>query len=175
MSVERTNPNFGNEPSEPREGHPTNYNWYNDSTHYLAEWIMASSLYKNAHELFSSDTRYGERFLFALENIPYKRAMNDRTTSDNWKDYVVNSNSAWTLQMTDYYNAAMQEIADLVNQYNAYIAALPVNQSAQLQDAGVNASITGEGLSSPSTDMPSSAATTGASTPSASRIATVSL
>lgn len=155
MSIERTNPNLGNSPSEPREGHPTNYNWYNEGTHYLAEWIMASSLYKNAYDLFSRDKRYGERFLYALENIPYKRVMNDRTVSDNWKDYVVNSNSAWTIQMTDYYNAAMQEIDNLVNQYHAYIAALPVNQSAQLQDAGVNSSITGEGLSSPSTDMPS--------------------
>lgn len=77
----------------------------------------------------------------------------------NFWDAVVDAfggTSGFENQLTDLFNQAMDEIRLLMQRYYNFIANLPVNQSEQLRDAGVNASITGEGLtpSSPESVSP---------------------
>lgn len=112
----------------------------------LVQLIKDSSLYKQAYEIFSSDTQYGTPFLRQLEMIPYDFSIRD----PNFWDEVLNffgGTSDWENLISDTFNSAMDEIRLLVQNYYTFINGLPREQVEQLAEAGINASITGEGIS----------------------------
>lgn len=121
----------------------------------IVKMIKESSLYRNAYDVLSADTKYGEPFLFELTAIPESISMRSENFWDKFVD-TFGGTSGYDQQIVDLFGNAMDEIRLLMQRYNNFIANLPVNQSEQLRDAGVNASITGEGLtpSSPESVSP---------------------
>ena len=115
-------------------------------TNPLVSLIQNSRPYKEAYKIFSADTRYGQPFLRQLEMIPYNFSPRD----PNFWDSVTESlggTSDYDNLIQDAFNSAIDEIRTLVQNYYTFINGLPREQVAQLSEAGINAGVTGEGVS----------------------------
>lgn len=101
----------------------------------LSEMIVASPVYQQARQLFSSDARYGQPFLEQLNAISYSMRIPEKGGNR-----VVENN------ITSAYNNVVAQISSLVAEYNNFINSLPETQVEQLKSAGINSDITGEGV-----------------------------
>lgn len=129
-------------------GHTTTFGGRNSQPlDSLTRAIIQSSLYRSAYDLFSSDMQYGQQYLTQLEAIPYARRINDANFWDAASNFV-GFTSSNEKAFTDAFNAAMTEIRSLITNYYSFINSLPESQVNQLRDAGINAAITGQGVSS---------------------------
>lgn len=132
---------------------------YPEGHDYLSELIKNSRTYKEAYQIFSSDTRYGVPFLRQLEMVPHNFSARDPNFWDNASEWL-GGTSDYDNLINDAFNQAMDQISILVQNYYTYINGLPREQVEQLAEAGINASVTGEGVdpSSMSSDPVASAA-----------------
>lgn len=124
-----------------------------DSESTVTKLIKSSSLYKEADRILSSDQQYGASYLSMLRMIPYSHEVRD----ENFWDSVVGflgSTSGYDKAVTDAFNAAMDEIRSLMQDYYSFLSKLPKNEVSQLQEAGINAAITGEGVTTSSMTSP---------------------
>lgn len=133
----------GSKPPRPGELDPVRGDdylptWEEDFPSPIVTLIKQSKLYRDAHSELSADKRYGIMFLSELEAIPESYTINY-----NPRNY---GGSKFDKQMSDMFRDAMDEIRVLMQRYHNFIATLPVSEVEQLQDAGINASITGEGV-----------------------------
>lgn len=111
----------------------------------VADLIKSSPVYSQAYSIFSNDRSYGSPYLMQLEAIPYAHSIRD----ENFWDSVVNAfggTSGFDTAVQDAYNVAMDEIRSLISQYYAFRNSLPSEQVQQMAEAGVNAALTGEGI-----------------------------
>lgn len=140
---------------------------FNEPDVDLSTLITDSKVYKEAYQIFSSDTRYGVPFLRQLEMIPESFSIRD----PNFWDSVVNGfggTSDWDNLLQDAFNNAIDEIRTLVQNYYTFINGLPREQVEQLSEAGINAGVTGEGVS-PSSMTADPVASVGGENPSHSQ------
>lgn len=114
-----------------------------DST--VADLIRASEIYKDAHELFSGDLSYGRPYLLQLEMIPDSYNIRDENFWDNVTEFFGGTSDYENL-IKDSFNAAMDEIRQLVESYYLFKNSLPSEQVRQLAEAGINAAVTGQGI-----------------------------
>lgn len=122
-------------------------------TSLVSNLIHSSSVYREAHDILSADKRYGSSYLSMLEMIPYAHEVRD---SNFWDD-ATNSfggTSGYEIAVKDAFNAAIDEIRTLMQDYYSFLSKLPAEQVQQLRDAGINASITGEGVTPSSMTAP---------------------
>lgn len=115
--------------------------------------IKSSSIYKEAVQILSKDREYGSSYLSMLQMIPYSHEVRD----ENFWDVLANKfggTSGYDKAVTDAFNAAMDEIRSLMQDYYSFLSKLPTEQVDQLRDAGINASITGEGVTPSSMTSP---------------------
>lgn len=115
--------------------------------------ILSSSIYKEALRVLSADREYGTQYLSMLRMIPYSHEVRD----ENFWDSLTNSfggTSGYDKAVTDAFNLAMDEIRALMQDYYSFLSKLPVEQVDQLRDAGINASLTGEGVTPSSVTSP---------------------
>lgn len=117
------------------------------TTSTLARAIRQSELYKQAYEIFSKDPRYGPQFIEQLEMIPSSVTIADKNFWDETSEFF-GATSKYEEAFTDAFNTAMDEIRNLVVSYQNFINSLPSTQVEQLADAGINASVTGQGVNS---------------------------
>lgn len=124
-------------------------------TDMLVQMILSSKIYKQAYDILSSDKSYGTPFLVDLEAVPYSVELRD---SNFWDDVTqaFGGTPGIDSAINDAFNNAMDEIRIIVQNYYTFINSLPSEQVQQLQEAGINAAITGEGVSPSS--MPESLA-----------------
>lgn len=122
------------------------------STNPLESLIKNSNLYKQAYQIFSSDTQYGTPFLRQLEMIPGSFSVRDSNFWDDVTDFFGGTSDHENL-IKDAFNQAMDEIRVLVQNYYTFINGLPIEQVQQQAQAGINSAITGEGITPSS--MPS--------------------
>lgn len=111
----------------------------------VTDLIKSSPVYSQAYSIFSNDRSYGSPYLMQLEAIPYAHSIRD----ENFWDNVVNffgGTSGFDTAVQDAYNVAMDEIRSLISQYYAFRNSLPSEQVQQMAEAGVNAALTGEGI-----------------------------
>lgn len=121
----------------------------NKGASIVSDLILSSSVYGQAYSIFSNDRSYGQPYLQQLKAIPYAHSVRD----ENFWDSVANgfgATSGFETAVQDAYNVAMDEIRALVSQYYAFRNSLPSEQVQQMAEAGVNAALTGEGIT-PST------------------------
>lgn len=118
----------------------------------LVNMIKESATYREAYQLFSSDKSYGKPFLQELILIPTSITVRD---SNFWDDFIESfgGTSGQDKAIIDAFNQAMDAIVALVRDYHTFINKLPVNQVEQQREAGINSSVTGEGVTS--SDIPS--------------------
>lgn len=114
-------------------------------TNPLVSLIQNSRPYKEAYKIFSSDTRYGPPFLRQLEMIPYDFSPRDPNFWDSFTESL-GGTSDYDNLIQDAFNSAIDEIRTLVQNYYTFINGLPREQVEQLAEAGINASVTGEGV-----------------------------
>lgn len=107
--------------------------------------IKASSLYQNAYRIFSSDSRYGVPYLQQLIAIPDSVSISDKNFWDEFSEFF-GATSKYEEALRDAYNTAMDEIRSLLTQYYQFKNSLPVEQVQQMAEAGINASVTGQGI-----------------------------
>lgn len=117
-----------------------------DDFNPLPEMIRNSSIYKDAYNIFSSDKSYGGPFLEQLFMIPESFAIRDKNFWDSFTEFF-GGTSGYENAVSDAFNNAMDEIRILVQNYQTFKNGLPAEQVQQLQEAGINAAITGEGVS----------------------------
>lgn len=122
-----------------------------DST--VTTLILSSSIYREAEQVLSKDREYGTSYLTMLRMIPYSHEIRDANFWDAFVD-TLGGTSGYDKAVTDAFNAAMDEIRSLMQDYYSFLSKLPVEQVEQLRDAGINASITGEGVSPSSMTSP---------------------
>lgn len=121
----------------------------NKGASIVSDLILSSSVYNQAYSIFSNDRSYGQPYLQQLKTIPYAHSVRD----ENFWDSVANgfgATSGFETAVQDAYNVAMDEIRSLLSQYYAFRNSLPSEQVQQMAEAGVNAALTGEGIT-PST------------------------
>lgn len=121
----------------------------NESLDILSNMIESSSIYIQAYDILSSDASYGAPFLEQLKMIPTSFATRDKNFWDSFVEGF-GGTSGHTNALTDAFNNAMDEIRLIIQNYRTFKNSLPVEQVSQLAEAGINAAITGEGVS-PST------------------------
>lgn len=117
----------------------------NQERNIVTKLILSSSVYREAESILSADREYGTSYLLMLQSIPYSHAVRD----ENFWDTAANAfgaTSGFQNAVTDAFNAAMDEIRSLMQDYYSFLSKLPVEQVDQLRDAGINASVTGEGV-----------------------------
>lgn len=122
-------------------------------TTIVSDLILKSQLYTEAYSILSSDLRYGKSYLAMLEMIPYSHDVRD----ENFWDRASNAfggTSGYDKAVQDAFNAAMDEIRSLMQDYYSFLSKLPTEQVQQLADAGINAAITGEGVTTSSITAP---------------------
>lgn len=115
----------------------------------VTDLILSSPVYEQAYSVFYNDKSYGTPYLQQLMTIPYAHSVRD----ENFWDSVSNAfgaTSGFEAAVQDAYNIALDEIRSLLSQYYAFRNSLPVEQVQQMAEAGVNAALTGEGIT-PST------------------------
>lgn len=122
---------------------------FDENVEIIARLIKDSQLYQQAYQIFSSDKSYGVAFLQQLEIIPYSTTSVDSNFWDSITD-AFGGTSKYENQITDIFNTAMDEIRALVQNYYTFKNSLPIEQVQQLAEAGINASVTGQGVT-PST------------------------
>lgn len=135
-----------------------------DGSSIVTSLILSSALYKEAYSILSSDKKYGTSYLSMLQMIPYGVSVRD----ENFWDEVSNffgATSGFEEAVTDAFNGALDEIRSLMQEYYSFLSKLPVEQVDQLRDAGVNASVTGEGLTPSSMSSPDPASMISPNTP----------
>lgn len=115
------------------------------SSNPLPRLIRQSPIYKQAYQILSSDTQYGKPYLVQLEMIPTSFDVRDQNTGDDITDFFGGTSGREKL-IIDAFNAAMDEIRVVVQSYYTFRNSLPAEQVSQLADAGINAAITGEGI-----------------------------
>lgn len=118
---------------------------FDENVEILARLIKDSQLYQQAYNIFSSDKSYGVAFLQQLEIIPYSTTSVDVNFWDSVSD-AFGGTSKYENQITDIFNTAMDEIRALVQNYYTFKNSLPVEQVQQLAEAGINAAVTGQGV-----------------------------
>lgn len=111
----------------------------------LSSMIRDSSIYKQAYEILSADKSYGVPFLEQLKMIPESYAIRDQNFWDEFINFF-GGTSGYDTALTDAFNAAMDEIRLIVQNYRTFKNGLPSEQVSQLAEAGINAAITGEGV-----------------------------
>lgn len=124
-----------------------------DDISIVTQLIKSSSLYLEAERILSADRSYGSAYLSMLRMIPYSHKVRD----ENFWDEVVGffgGTSGYENAVTDAFNAAMDEIRSLMQDYYSFLSKLPSEQVDQLRDAGINAAITGEGVTPSSMTSP---------------------
>lgn len=124
-----------------------------DSESIVTKLIKSSSLYKEADQILSSDSQYGASYLSMLRMVPYSHEVRDENFWDSVTEFL-GSTSGYDKAVTDAFNAAMDEIRSLMQDYYSFLSKLPKNQVSQLQEAGINAAITGEGVTTSSMTSP---------------------
>lgn len=107
----------------------------------VAKKVMNSPAYRSAYEVLSKET--DKSWLQRLEMIPYSVA----DASSTFLDELGLTNNRQDKQDANY-QYCMQQISALMAEYQQWKNSLPVTQSQQFADAGVNSAITGQGLSS---------------------------
>lgn len=115
----------------------------------VSDLILSSSVYNQAYSIFYNDKSYGQPYLQQLKTIPYAHSVRD----ENFWDSVSNAfgaTSGFETAVQDAYNVALDEIRTLLSQYYAFRNSLPSEQVQQMSEAGINAALTGEGIT-PST------------------------
>lgn len=115
----------------------------------VTDLILSSPVYEQAYSVFFNDRSYGGPYLQQLKTIPYAHSVRD----ENFWDSLSNSfgaTSGFETAVQDAYNVALDEIRSLLSQYYAFRNSLPSEQVQQMAEAGVNAALTGEGIT-PST------------------------
>lgn len=115
--------------------------------------IKSSSIYKEAEQVLSKDREYGTSYLTMLRMIPYSHEVRDMNFWDDLTN-LLGGTSGYDKAVTDAFNAAMDEIRALMQDYYSFISKLPVEQVDQFRDAGINSSITGEGVAPSSMTSP---------------------
>lgn len=108
----------------------------NDS---IAEQVKNSPAYLSAYEVLSAEPN--QSWLQRLEMIPY--SVQD-ATSTFFDEFGFTHNRDDKQQAN--YQYCMQQIAQLMNDYQSWKNSLPVTQVQQFADAGINAAITGNGV-----------------------------
>lgn len=101
---------------------------------------MNSPAYRSAYEVLSKES--DKSWLQRLEMIPYSVA----DASSTFFDEIGLTNNRQDKQDANYLYC-MQQISALMAEYQQWKNKLPVTQSQQFADAGVNSAITGQGLS----------------------------
>lgn len=127
-------------------------NYFDANGDPLVRLIVSSSIYKQAYKIFSSDSQYGTPFLRQLEMIPNQFSVRAPNFWDNLSN-ILGGTSDYDNLINDAFNQAMDEIRVLVQNYYTFINSLPREQVEQLAEAGINAGVTGEGVTPSS--MPS--------------------
>lgn len=117
----------------------------NEGQDMVAEMVLSSRVYKDAHELFSSNSRYGGPFLQQLELIPYSASVRLENT---WDSVVsgLGGTSGYENAIQDAFNTCLDEIRSLVQNYYTFINSLPSEQVQQFEEAGINSAVTGQGI-----------------------------
>lgn len=117
----------------------------NEGQDMVAEMVLSSRVYKDAHELFSSNSRYGGPFLQQLELIPYSASVRLENT---WDSVVsgLGGTSGYENAIQDAFNVCLDEIRALVQNYYNFINTLPAEQVQQFEEAGINSAVTGQGI-----------------------------
>lgn len=136
-------------PSATDSSVPRDRDYYDDhssSSDILSRMILGSAIYKDAYDIFSADKSYGPPFLVQLEAIPYSFQVRDSNFWDKVSE-AFGATSGIEKAIKDAFNNAMDEIRLLVQNYYTFKNSLPSEQVQQLQEAGINAAITGEGVS----------------------------
>ena len=131
-------------PSDTVSG-PISGNPFDSPDDPIVNLIKSSKIYKQAYQIFSSDTRYGTPFLRDLEMIPYQFSIRDENFWDEFTEFF-GGTSDYDNLVNDAFSQAMDEIRVLVQNYYTFINTLPIKQVEQLAEAGINASVTGEGV-----------------------------
>lgn len=105
-----------------------------------ADKVRNSTAYKTAYSIFSqlSDKSWLNRLVAIPTSV--------EDASSTWFDEQGLSNKYNDKQAANY-QYCLQQIQNLLSEYYAWKNSLPVTQVDQLQDAGINAAITGEGVS----------------------------
>lgn len=115
----------------------------------VTDLILSSPVYEQAYSVFYNDKSYGSPYLQQLKTIPYAHSVRDETFWDSVSN-AFGATSGFETAVQDAYNVALDEIRSLLSQYYAFRNSLPVEQVQQMAEAGVNAALTGEGIT-PST------------------------
>lgn len=126
---------------------PGGHNNYDPNDHvyseaeYIREDVMNSDIYKQAYSLFSSSPDYS-MFLQRLQGI-----LDSITVAeDTFWDRIGVSNK-FDDSLRSAYDYAIEQIQLLVKEFHEWYNSLPATQVQQYQDAGINAAITGAGVS----------------------------
>lgn len=115
--------------------------------------ILSSSIYKDAVQILSSDREYGTSYLAMLRMIPFSHQVREENFYDDLTEHL-GGTSSYDKAVTDAFNAAMDDIRSLMQDYYSFLSKLPSEQVDQLRDAGINASITGEDVNTSSISSP---------------------
>lgn len=124
----------------------------------MASIIKSSSTWKQAYRILSSDSR-GKPYLEQLLTIPESYAL---PQTDLWDDLgdLFGVNTSFDDLIVDYYNKAMEDIRQVLQDFYNFINTLPTTHTQQFADAGINSAVTGEGIegsSMPDTSIATSA------------------
>lgn len=114
---------------------------YSDST---SQRVINSPAYQSAHQILSAET--DKQWLHELESIPY--AVMDAPAENPLFGWASNK---FEDKQNANYQYCMELIRDLMQRYHTWKNSLPTTQVSQFADAGYNAAITGQGLSSSDT------------------------
>lgn len=105
--------------------------------------VKNSKPYRDAYALFYPLSN--KRWLQLLESIPYSVDM----PNDHWTDFFTND---YANQLDINYNYCIDQIQQLVKDYDTYVSKLPTTQANELAQVGYNSAITGDGLEVGSAD-----------------------
>lgn len=81
--------------------------------------ILSSSIYKDAVRILSSDREYGSSYLTMLRMIPFSHEVRDSNFYDDLADHL-GGTSSYDKAVTDAFNAAMDEIRSLMQDYYSF-------------------------------------------------------
>lgn len=112
----------------------------------------------------SADKKYGASYLSMLKMIPYSQTVRNFNFWDGVA-VVVGATSGYEKAVKDAFNNAMDEIRALMQDYYSFLSKLPAQQVDQLRDAGINAAITGEGVTTSEMASPDPSEFISANTP----------
>lgn len=109
------------------------------SNNTIAEQVINSPAYQSAHAVLSQES--DKSWLQRLEMIPYSVSDASETFLDN-----IGLSNKYNDKQDANYQYCMEQISALMAEYQQWKNSLPVTQSQQFADAGVNSAITGQGL-----------------------------